>query len=221
MSLNQKLKLKIERASTGRRRRSTKEVLDRLVDAACEEFESNGYTRSKTATIAKKAGVSETLLFKHFGSKANLFHDTIFNPFNQHFAEFKASHPIAEGDSEGRLEITRQYIGEVQEFFSKHSGMLMLLITSQSYESDEVKGIDNIKGLHDYLSTTAKMIESRLEESPDMDPLLTACISFSTIMSCILFKDWLFPKGAADDRTINEAITNFVLGGVNANLIKQ
>jgi AcrR family transcriptional regulator len=221
ISLNQRVKMKIQRATAGRRRRSTKEVLDRLIDAACEEFESNGYTRSKTATIARKAGVSETLLFRHFGSKANLFHDTIFNPFSQHFAEFKKSHPIAEGDSEGRLEITRQYIGEVQEFLSRHSGMLTLLITSQSYESDEVKGIDNIKGLHDYLLTTSKIIESRLKESPNMDPLLMACISFATILSCTIFKDWLFPPGAADDRTINDAVTNFVIGGVNANLTKQ
>jgi AcrR family transcriptional regulator len=213
--------MKIQRARAGRRRRSTKEVLDRLIDAACEEFESNGYTRSKTATIAKKAGVSETLLFRHFGSKANLFHDTIFTPFNEHFAEFKKSHPIADDDSEGRIEITRQYIGEVQEFLSRHAGMLMLLITSQSYESDEVKGIDNIKGLHDYLLTTSRIIESRLKESPNMDPLLMACISFATIMSCTIFKDWLFPIGAADDRTINDAVTNFVLGGVNANLTKQ
>jgi len=191
------------------------------MDAASEEFESNGYTRAKTAKIAKKAGVSETLLFKHFGSKANLFHDTIFKPFNEHFAEFKASHPIAEGDSQERLAVTRQYVREVQEFLAKHAGMLMLLITTQSYESREVKGIDNVKGLHDYLSMTAKNIESRLQGPPNIEPLLLSCISFSTILSCVLFKDWLFPKGAGDDQTISEAITNFVLGGVNANLCKE
>jgi AcrR family transcriptional regulator len=216
-----KTKSRTRRTGGSRRRRSTKEVVHSLLDAASEEFESNGYTRAKTATIAKKAGVSETLLFKHFGSKANLFHDTVFKPFSQHFAEFKASHPIAEGNSEERLAVTRQYVREVQEFLSEHAGMLMLLITSQSYESDEVKGIDNVKGLHDYLATTAKSIESRLAGTPNIDPLLMSCIAFSSIMSCVLFKDWLFPKGAGDDRTISEAITNFVLGGVNANLTKN
>ncbi len=189
--------------------------------AACEEFESNGYTRTKTATIAQKAGVSETLLFKYFGSKANLFQDAIFKAFNQHFTEFKTAHPIAENDTEARLEVTKQYIGEVQNFLSQHSRMLMLLITSQSYESDEIQGIDDVTGLHDYLLTTSKIIESRLQETPNIDPLLMACISFSTIMSCALFKDWLFPKGAADDQAINVAVRNFVLGGVSANLIKQ
>lgn len=215
--MDKKLKQKVERAQSGRRRRSTKEVVARLTDAACQEFESKGYTRTKTATIAQKAGVSETLLFKYFGSKANLFHDTVFKAFNQHFADFKTSHPFAENDTEARLALTQQYIGEVQAFLSQHSRMLMLLITSQSYETDEIKGIEDIKPLHDYLTTTAKIIEGRLHDKPNIDPLLMACISFSTIMSCTLFKDWLFPKGVADDQAINAAVKNFVLGGVQAN----
>lgn len=201
------------------RRRSTQEVLDHLTQAACEEFESHGYTRTKTATIAQKAGVSETLLFKHFGSKANLFHDTIFKAFNEHFTRFRQAHPIAERDAEARLEVTRQYIAEVQQFFAEHSRMLMLLITSHSYETDEVKSIEDVRGLHDYLQTTAKMIESRLEETPVYDPLLTACIAFSTLLSCVLFRDWLFPRGVADDQTLNAAAVNFVLGGVAANSV--
>ena len=202
----------------GRRRRSTQEVLSQLMNAACTEFETNGYSRTKTATIAQKAGVSETLLFKHFGTKANLFHDTIFKAFNEHFTKFKEAHPVAEGDAASRLEITRQYIGEVQNFFAQHSRMLMLLITSQSYEADEVKGIDDVKGLHDYLLTTSKMIESRLETTPTIDPLLTASIAFSTILSCVLFRNWLFPQDPGSEQTINTAVINFVLGGVSANM---
>lgn len=199
------------------RRRSTQEVLDQLTQAACEEFESHGYTRTKTATIAQKAGVSETLLFKHFGSKANLFHDTIFKAFNEHFTHFRQAHPIAEGDAQARLEITRQYIAEVQQFFAEHARMLMLLITSHSYETDEVKSIEDVRGLHDYLQSTARMVESRLDATPLYDPLLTACIAFSTVLSSVLFRDWLFPQGVGDDRALNEAVVNFVLGGVAAN----
>jgi AcrR family transcriptional regulator len=208
-------------ASRNRRRRTTQEVLDQLVEAACEEFEVNGYTRTKTANIAKKAGVSETLLFKHFGSKANLFHDTIFNAFNTHFAEFQRAHPVADGDAAARLDVTKQYIGEVQSFFAQHSRMLMLLITSYSYETTEVKGIEDIEGLHDYLQTTATMIESRLEQAPVFDPLLTASIAFSTILSCVLFKGWLFPPGVGDSQAMNAAVINFVLGGVSANTSQE
>lgn len=204
--------------SSGRKRRSTEEIVDRMHDAASAEFETNGYSRTKTAAIAQKAGVSEALLFKHFGSKANLFHDTIFRPINQHFTEFSAQHVIDSEDLDGRLEVGRQYIGEMQEFIKQHSSTLMLLITSQNYDNSEVNGIGEISGLHEYFERTSNIVKDRTKEPPNIDPLLMACISFSTILSSVIFKDWLFPKGAADDQKINAAITDFVLGGLSANL---
>ena len=58
------------------------------MEAASEEFEHNGYAGTTTAAIAQKAGVAEWLIFNHFGSKAKLFHDSIFKPLNQQFLDF-------------------------------------------------------------------------------------------------------------------------------------
>lgn len=43
-----------------------------ILDAAGELFESGGYSRTTTAAIAKKAGVSEAMVFSAFGSKAGV-----------------------------------------------------------------------------------------------------------------------------------------------------
>lgn len=40
--------------------------------AALELFSNNGYSATPTSKIAKKAGVSEGLIFRHFGSKKGL-----------------------------------------------------------------------------------------------------------------------------------------------------
>ena len=45
----------------------------RLIQAAAELFSTLGYARATTRTIAAEAGVSEVTLFRHFGSKKNLF----------------------------------------------------------------------------------------------------------------------------------------------------
>ena len=45
----------------------------RILDAAVESFQTLGYTRSTTQAIAEKAEVAEITLFRHFGSKKNLF----------------------------------------------------------------------------------------------------------------------------------------------------
>src|SRR6202521_2250289 len=95
-----------------RPRRSTEEIVNLIIASACEEFERNGYEGTKTAEIARKAGVAEALIFSNFGSKAKLFHDSIFNPLNRHFLDFCAAHLVESDDPEGAKEWTRQYTRE-------------------------------------------------------------------------------------------------------------
>src|SRR5438445_10287301 len=62
-----------------RTRRSPQEVRELLLDAARQTFAARGYARSSTREIADAAGVSEALLFRHFGTKAKLFELAILN----------------------------------------------------------------------------------------------------------------------------------------------
>jgi AcrR family transcriptional regulator len=64
------------------------------LEAGCEEFERKGYAGTETAAVAQKAGVTEALIFNHFGSKAKLFHDSIFKPLDRHFVNFRSSHVV-------------------------------------------------------------------------------------------------------------------------------
>lgn len=50
----------------------------RILLAAVELFAENGYARTTTAAIAKRANVSEMTIFRVFGSKKDLFHDIYY-----------------------------------------------------------------------------------------------------------------------------------------------
>jgi AcrR family transcriptional regulator len=204
-------------APNKRRRRSTEEIIDRLMEAACEEFERNGYTGTKTATIARKAGVAEALIFSNFGSKAKLFHDAIFKPLNQQFLDFRATHPADAGDPAAMRAGTREYIEQLQAFIRRHSGMLMSLVVAQMYASEDVEGLSRVDGLHDFFARASALAMKRLDGRARIDPRLIARVSFATILACIIFKDWLFPEGLASDRAIGAAITDFVMDGLSAN----
>jgi AcrR family transcriptional regulator len=52
---------------------SPKETRQKIIEAAVEIGSKLGYTRATTRAIAEAAGVNEITLFRHFGSKANLF----------------------------------------------------------------------------------------------------------------------------------------------------
>ena len=198
-----------------RRRRTTEEVIERLVQAACEEFESNGYTGTKTAAIALKAGVTEPQIFNHFGSKAQLFHAAVFKPLNQHFVQFCATH-IADDAESWRIQ-TQQYILELKQFIERHSKLLTSLVVTQAYTCDGVQGVGQIEGLNDYFDRTAAIGRSLIAGKPAVDPKLMTRVSFAAVLATVIFKDWLFPKDLASEEEISAAISGFVMDGINRN----
>jgi AcrR family transcriptional regulator len=198
-----------------RRRRTTEEVIERLVQAACEEFETNGYTGTKTAAIALKAGVTEPQIFNHFGSKAQLFHEAVFKPLNQHVVQFCATH-IADDAESWRIQ-TQQYILELKQFIERHSKLLTSLVVTQAYTCDGVQGVGQIEGLNDYFDRTAAIGRSLIAGKPAVDPKLMTRVSFAAVLATVIFKDWLFPKDLASEEEISAAITGFVMNGINRN----
>ncbi len=200
-----------------RPRRSTDEVIDLIIEAARGEFERNGYDGAKTAEIAKKAQVAEALIYSNFGSKARLFHDSIFKPLNQHFLQFCATHLVDADDTEGAREWTRQYTLELQQFVRRHSRMLRTVIAAQMYASEGMQGLSQVEGLHEFFSLTAAKSMKRFPDKPKIHPKLVSRVSFATILTCVVFKDWLFPEGLASDEEVSAAVSNFILEGVNAN----
>lgn len=50
--------------------------VEQIIKSAQKEFVDQGFTRAKTETIAKNAGVSKGLIFHYYGSKANLYYET-------------------------------------------------------------------------------------------------------------------------------------------------
>jgi AcrR family transcriptional regulator len=204
-----------------RPRRSTQEIIDRLIEAAGEEFERNGYAGTATAEIARRAGVAEWLIFNHFGSKARLFEDSIFKPLNQHFLELCGAHLVETGDAEAVRKQSRRYILELQKFIERHSRMLVSLLVARIYDFDSVEGLGKLQGLHDYFAQAAAMRVNRQSSKGKIDPKLMARISFATIAACVVFKDLLFPKGIASDAEINTAISDYVMEGVNGNAEKK
>ena len=70
-----------------------------LLDAARELFARKDYRSTTTREIAESAGVTEYLLFRHFGSKAGLFREALVLPFTSIVDEF--ANDVAGGRSRG------------------------------------------------------------------------------------------------------------------------
>jgi AcrR family transcriptional regulator len=199
-----------------RTRRTRDDILNRIVSAAREEFNRSGFSGATTAAIARRADVTEAQLFRYFGSKANLFRETIFKPVDRHFTHFMNQHLPEMRKASDNVEMTDLYATELQSFIREHSGMLASLVIAQTYESgNDRTGIDS---LATYFERAAAMMSLRLKDRAQVDPKLTVRVVFGAVLASVMFKDWLFPAGVASDEEITAAVNDFIKNGIRANL---
>lgn len=202
---------------TRKKRRSSEEIIDRLLQAAEQEFEKSGYVGATTAAIARQAEVTEAQLFRCFNSKAELFREAIFKPLDRHFAEFNSRHLTAAPGMRNDRQLAMLYISELQQFITEHAGMLMSMVVSQAYASDGA-GLAEIGSLRAYFDRGAAMLSLATNQRATKESRLLVRVSFAAVLANILFKDWLFPKGMARQEEISESIIDFVIDGINSKL---
>jgi AcrR family transcriptional regulator len=199
-----------------RTRRTRDDILNRIVHAAREEFKRSGFAGATTAAIARKADVTEAQLFRYFGSKSNLFRETIFKPVDQHFMGFINQH-LPQMRKAGSLpEMIEQYTTELQRFIRENSGLLASLVLAQTYDSGaEQTGINS---LQTYFDRGAAMMALRLQDRAKVDPRVTVRVVFGAVLASVMFKDWMFPPGLANEEEITAAVNDFIREGIHANL---
>lgn len=198
-----------------RKLRSKAEINRLLLGAAREEFKRYGFAGATTAAIARNARVTETQLFRHFPSKADLFRAAVFEPLNGHLLEFLQREP---GDTlSDRRGQAQHYIGELQKFLGEHSKLMLSLVMTQMFADGAVDGIDRIDTLEAYFQQGASLFRQRLDATSDVDPDLMVRVSFAALMGCVLFKDVVCPPGRTADVAVQKAILDFMLDGIMLN----
>lgn len=209
-------------ARTERRKRRSQEELHALIlQAARETFKQQGFGGATTAAIAARAEVTEAQLFRYFPSKAALYREAVFTPLNEHLTRFMARQAGDFEKTDTLRDKARDYTVELQDFLDEQGKMLLSLLVAQAYAPSQSPGVDEIAGLEAYFDRGAALHAGRLDSPSPIDPRLMVRVSFAAVLGCVLFKDWLIPETLADDETVREAITAFVLDGVLENPAPQ
>jgi AcrR family transcriptional regulator len=200
-----------------RKRRSSEDLMNRILDAAAQEFKRVGYAGATTAAIARRAEVTEAQLFRYFRSKSDLFREAIFKPLDEQLLNFTDAHLPEPGNLASFREMAALYTEELQRFVGENVDMITSLVAAQLYEPDSAHGVGAIGSLGKYFERGASIMRRRVREPAKVAPELMVRVSFAAVLACIMFKDWMFPPGLASDEEIRNAIDDFVLDGINAN----
>jgi AcrR family transcriptional regulator len=118
-----------------------------LLDAARELFARRDYRSTTTREIAETAGVSEYLLFRHFGSKAGLFREALVLPFTSIVDEFRRTWQTLIPEETNEDDLARHFVEQVYDVVVEHRGLLLTLVASEAFSDEEIAdaGIADIR----------------------------------------------------------------------------
>ncbi|ARG59317.1 TetR family transcriptional regulator [Mycobacterium kansasii] len=110
-----------------------------LLDAARELFARQDYRGTTTREIAQAAGVSEYLLFRHFGSKAGLFREALVLPFTSFVDEFSRTWQSVVPEETDEEELARHFVERLYDVLVEHRGLLLTLAASEAFSEEETE----------------------------------------------------------------------------------
>lgn len=128
-------------------RRPPGEARRLLLDAARELFARKDYRSTTTREIAESAGVTEYLLFRHFGSKAGLFREALVLPFTDIVDEFAETWRAIDHENTVEDELARHFVERVYDVVVEHRGLLLTLVAAEAFSEEEIAeaGIADIR----------------------------------------------------------------------------
>jgi AcrR family transcriptional regulator len=119
-------------------RRSPGEPRRLLLTAARDLFASQGYSGTSTREIAERAGVSETLMFRYFGTKVALFREALVRPFVEFVEDFNTKWKSGASSGLDDETLSRAFLGDLFDLFREHRGLVVMLWTADAQSGNEL-----------------------------------------------------------------------------------
>jgi AcrR family transcriptional regulator len=190
-----------------RQRRSREDVIGLIRDAALQLFAERGFAGATTQEIARKADVSETLLFRHFGGKANLYDAVVSAPFLKIMESFGE-----EQQQERRAGIeapnARKQSGELYDFFLENRDVFSALVLGNAaYDGNEPVRLAGLEATFRQAADEVASVYSRVGKEPPFDIDIAVRLIFGMVAAAVLLRPLLFSARDASSDEIRAAIT--------------
>ncbi len=201
-----------QRSSTVRRPRGEARRL--LLDAARELFGRQDYRRTTTREIAEAAGVSEYLLFRHFGSKAGLFREALVLPFTTFVESFGQTWRAVVPEETDEDTLSRQFVGQLYDVLVENRGLLLTLMASDALSEEELQdaGVADIRRAFKILGEISAE-GMRLRGMQSRQPDLPAHSTVAMIVGMVALRSTFFGSRPPSRETIVDELVAATLHG--------
>lgn len=196
-----------------RSRRRGSEVRGLIAGAARAVFAERGFAGATTREIAERGGVGEVLIFRHFGSKAALFDEVVFAPFDRMIGDFLDLRRTADAPPD-RHGGNAQFVESIYPFLQDNADLLQALVKSSF---DPGRSGEPMRGLDNYFQRAADRMRAQYARegvAADVAPELCVRFAFGMLASAILFQDWFFPGAQPDEQWVKAGLTRMLYKAV-------
>lgn len=204
-----------------RQRRTSSDVRAALLAAAARLFARHGFARTTTREIAEAAGTAETAIYRHFGSKADLFAEAVVAPFVDLVGDFARRWWPEIGRPHPNETLLEGFLDDLYDRMSEQGDAVVALLSARG-DPEAQEAVRVAQGrLEDFYAELHAMATARAAGFPGRfaplfsEPLTTRFVVWLVLLSTA-FEPWVLPPGAArpSKGTVIESLRAFVLHGV-------
>ncbi|MGH9034190.1 MAG: TetR/AcrR family transcriptional regulator [Acidimicrobiia bacterium] len=178
-------------------RREPGEARRLLIDAARAAFAARGYSGTSTREIAEQAGVSETLIFRHFGSKGRLFDAAVLEPFDDLVGGFVETWQAQLGSPPHARAVIRHFVEGLYELLRAHRALVLAVVAANAFEREALDNGQGDSELSQQLDVVAGIVEAQVGPGGlGLNVPVTVRAVVAMVMAMAVLDDWLLPQGA-------------------------
>jgi AcrR family transcriptional regulator len=189
----------------------------KILIAAIEFFSEKGYSATSTSEIAKKAGVAEGTIFRHYKTKKELLMSIVSPLITKLIAPFLVNdfNKVLDQQYEHVEDFLRATIENRREVMLKLLPVLKIMLKEIPFQPELRKQI------FDLVATTifarvSDLIKSYQEKGQliEMPPESVARLMITNVLGYLLTRYVLFPDQPWDDEVETERTVQFIMHGI-------
>ncbi|WP_332634884.1 TetR/AcrR family transcriptional regulator [Halalkalibacter flavus] len=191
-----------------------------IIIAAIESFSRKGYAATSTNEIAKKAGVAEGTIFRHYKTKKDLLLSIVTPVMSKLIGPFivKDLYKVIDQHYEKYEDFIKAMIINRRDFLIKNLPILKILVQEIPFHPElREQFIEHVA--KKVFERMTKLVEYYQEKGQIIEMPASSVIRFtaSSAMGYLLARYVFFPDGKWDDEAEIERTIQFIMHGLSAN----
>jgi AcrR family transcriptional regulator len=191
----------------------------KIITAAIESFAEKGFAATSTSEIAKKAGVAEGTIFRHYKTKKELLLSIVAPMMAKFIAPFviKDFNKVLNQDYETFEDFVKAMIENRTKFLINNMQLFRILIQEIPFQPElkeqfkehiANKIFERFQEIIEHYQAKGQLI--------DMPPYSVIRVTASTIFGYIIARYLLVPEAEWDDEAEIERTVQFLMHGLSA-----